>query len=168
MEGVRIVAKLDDAGIKEALRRMSDISPALEAVGSTVVSSVQRNFEAGGRPHRWAPSKAARREGRKTLVDQGYYGGLVGSINYRVEGRRVLVGTNKVYAAIHQFGGRIGARVIRPVRGKALYWPGARHPVKKVNWPGAKIPARPFLVVQDKDWAKIRRAISEHITRTTT
>jgi phage gpG-like protein len=161
VEGVRITVKLDDTGIRAALRRMADIKPALEVVGSTVVSSVQRNFEEGGRPVKWKPSKAAQRAGRPTLVDQGYRGGLVGSINYQVEGHRVLVGTNKIYAAIHQLGGRIGARVILPVKGKALSWPGARHPVKKVNWPGATIPARPFLVVQDEDWKKINERISE-------
>lgn len=31
-----------------------------------------------------------------------------------------------------------GPRIIVPIKKKALYWPGARHPVKKVNWPGFK------------------------------
>jgi phage gpG-like protein len=35
--------------------------------------------------------------------------------------------------------------------------------VKKVNWPGATIPARPFLLVQDEDWAEIRAALAKHI-----
>ena len=33
---------------------------------------------------------------------------------------------------------------IKPKRGKALYWQGAKHPVKYVNHPGSK--AKPYLV----------------------
>lgn len=35
------------------------------------------------------------------------------------------------------------AHIIRPVRKKALYWKGARHPVKSVRHPGTK--ANPFM-----------------------
>lgn len=56
MEGARITVKFDDAGIREALRRMADIKPALDIIGSTVVSSVQRNFEVGGRSDKWPKS----------------------------------------------------------------------------------------------------------------
>ncbi|WP_462362830.1 hypothetical protein [Pyramidobacter porci] len=52
-----------------------------------------------------------------------------------------LVGTNKIYArAVHD--GR-PAMVIRPKDRRALYWPGARRPVRKVVSPARK--ARPFL-----------------------
>ena len=37
-----------------------------------------------------------------------------------------------------------GAHTIRPKRKKALYWQGARHPVRSVNHPGSK--AKPFLI----------------------
>lgn len=36
-----------------------------------------------------------------------------------------------------------GHLVIKPKRGRALYWPGARHPVKKVTQPARK--GRPWL-----------------------
>lgn len=52
-----------------------------------------------------------------------------------------LVGTNKIYArAVHD--GR-PVLVIRPKNRKALYWPGAKHPVRKVVSPARK--ARPYL-----------------------
>lgn len=35
------------------------------------------------------------------------------------------------------------AHIIRPKNGKALYWPGARHPVRMVRHPGTK--ANPFV-----------------------
>lgn len=56
----------------------------------------------------------------------------------------VVVGSDRKYAAIHQLGGTTPAHVILPRNGKALFWPGAAHPVKKVNHPGSKIPARPY------------------------
>lgn len=44
-----------------------------------------------------------------------------------------IVGTRKAYArAVHEGRSRV---VIRPRRKKALYWPGARHPVRKVIQP---------------------------------
>ena len=47
-----------------------------------------------------------------------------------------LVGTRKVYArAVHEGRPRV---IIRPRRRKALYWPGARHPVRKVVQPPRK------------------------------
>ena len=44
------------------------------------------------------------------------------------------------------------SHIIRPKNKKALYWKGAKHPVKKVNHPGSK--AKPFLTPafnQEKD-----------------
>lgn len=70
-------------------------------------------------------------------------GNLRRSITSRVErgGDRGVVGTNAKYArAVHE-GTR--ARTIRPVRKRALFWRGARHPVKSVRHPGSR--ANPFL-----------------------
>jgi phage gpG-like protein len=64
----------------------------LEEIGGLMVRSVRKNFREGGRPKKWAKSKRAG-EGRHA----------------KVEARRVLIGPNRVYGRIHQFGG-----VIRP------------------------------------------------------
>jgi len=46
------------------------------------------------------------------------------------------IGTNLKYArAVHE---GLPPRVITPVHKAALFWPGAAHPVKKVNHPGTK------------------------------
>ena len=52
-----------------------------------------------------------------------------------------IVGTSVPYARFVHEG--TGPHVIVPVSRKALFWPGARHPVKRVNHPGSK--ANPFL-----------------------
>jgi phage virion morphogenesis protein len=77
----------------------------LEEIGGLMVRSVRKNFREGGRPKKWAKSKRAG-EGRSTLVQSGH---LMRSVHAKVEARRVLIGPNRVYGRIHQFGG-----VIRP------------------------------------------------------
>ena len=52
-----------------------------------------------------------------------------------------VVGTNVPYARFVHDG--TGPHVIVPTSKKALFWPGAAHPVKRVNHPGSK--ANPFL-----------------------
>ncbi|MFD9752666.1 HK97-gp10 family putative phage morphogenesis protein [[Kitasatospora] papulosa] len=79
---------------------------------------------------------------RRAPVDTGR---LRSSIVSRSEGsgRTVgyVVGTNVNYAAAVEYG--TAPHVIVPKNGKALYWPGARHPVAKVNHPGTR--AQPFM-----------------------
>jgi phage gpG-like protein len=163
---MQIVIKLDAAEVQRRLgdmvRHLQDIAPALAEAGETVRTSVERNFIAEGRPQKWKPSRRAAKTGGQTLSDTGR---LRNSFSVEADSRKVSIGTSVSYAAAHQLGAKIGARVILPVKGKALFWPGARHPVKKVNWPGATIPARPFLVIQDEDWVEIRAAMAEHIMR---
>ncbi len=56
----------------------------------------------------------------------------------------VVLGSDRKYAAIHQLGGTTSPHIIRAKNGKALFWPGAAHPVKQVKHPGSKIPSRPY------------------------
>ncbi|MFD8667079.1 HK97 gp10 family phage protein [Streptomyces microflavus] len=79
---------------------------------------------------------------RRAPVDTGR---LRSSIVSRAEGAGrslgYVVGTNVNYAAAVEYG--TAPHVIVPKNGKALYWPGARHPVARVNHPGTR--AQPFL-----------------------
>lgn len=155
-----IKIEVDDKGMQKMLRelseRMEDLTPVMRRIGELLVSSVQENFNREGRysepgswrggPKRWqelAPSTIRQRE------RQGYWPGqiltrtgrLKSSINYHAGKDHVVVGTNLIYAAIHQFGGKAGR--------------GHR----------ANIPARPFLVVQDEDLEEIREIIRDYIAR---
>lgn len=76
---------------------------------------------------------------REAPVRQGH---LRRTITSRVEsgGDRGRIGTNAKYArAVHE---GMKPRVIKATRAKALFWPGARHPVKSVKHPGSR--ANPF------------------------
>lgn len=55
------------------------------------------------------------------------------------------VGTNVEYGRAWEQGFTVRARVIEAINKKALYWPGARHPVRSVFQPERKVGARPFL-----------------------
>ncbi|HEU5013955.1 MAG TPA: HK97 gp10 family phage protein [Roseiflexaceae bacterium] len=87
---------------------------------------------------------------RIVLTGEGYAkaeapvkrGTLRRSITSRVEagGRRGVIGTNLRYARPVHDGSR--AHTIRPVRARALFWKGAKHPVRVVHHPGTH--ANPF------------------------
>ncbi len=161
---MQITITAHDEEVKKSLdelqRRLRDLSPVMKQIAQIVRTSVIKNFEVGGRPG-WQPSRRAKMEGGLTLVKSGR---LRNSIVARGYADRAEVGTNVVYAAIHQLGGKTPPRVIVPKRAKALFWPGAKHPVKSVNHPGSNIPARPFLMVQDEDWVEIKNVINRYLT----
>ena len=79
---------------------------------------------------------------RRCPVDTGR---LRSSIVHRIGGggrlTDITVGTNVSYAADVEYG--TAPHVITPKNRKALYWPGAAHPVAKVNHPGTR--PRPFM-----------------------
>ncbi|MFJ4649475.1 HK97-gp10 family putative phage morphogenesis protein [Streptomyces bobili] len=79
---------------------------------------------------------------RRAPVDTGR---LRSSIVSRAEGggRSVgyVIGSNVNYAAAVEYG--TAPHVIKPKYKRALYWPGAAHPVAQVNHPGTR--PQPFL-----------------------
>lgn len=135
MTGARITFTFDDHEFRGALRHLRDKvrhpAPLLTDIGPKLVSNTHDRFNAGrdpwGRP--WAPlnpAYAAVKKGAHILIESGMGGGLMGSITSAVEGDSVIVGSNKVYAAVHQFGATILPRQ-------------------------AGIPARPYLGFSDAD-----------------
>ena len=72
-------------------------------------------------------------------------GSLAASVEHHVEGGTLIVSAKgsdaKEYAAYVELGTRAHVITARP--GSALYWLGARHPVRRVTIPD--IPAQPFL-----------------------
>lgn len=88
--------------------------------------------------------------GRKILTDSSR---LRNSIHFQVMagGKGVEGFTNVKGAALLQLGGQTKPHDIVPRKRKALFWPGAGHPVKVVHHPGSNIPGRAFLMFQDED-----------------
>lgn len=164
--GIRIDASLDDReaalGLRRVAARAGRLAPALDEIGSRLVASTIRRFETETAPSGapWKKSRRAAEQRGQTLTDSGR---LRASITHNVIGATLEVGTNVAYAAIHQLGGRTPPRTIRPKRKRALYWPGAAHPVASVDHPGSEIPSRPFLGLDAGDRRAIRRIVARHL-----
>ena len=154
--GVRIVGDLGQ--LQATLRKMQAVQmpPIARQIGEALVSSTIRRFGEQKAPDGtpWQPLAAAtvaprakdygkrgkikkgaeaRLQGRKILIQSAR---LRNSISARVGGSKVAVGTNVVYARIHQFGGQAG-------RGKKV-----------------RIPARPYLGISRDDQEEIARIVS--------
>jgi len=84
-------------------------------------------------------------------------GRLAKSIIVQRKGEGAVVGTAKKYAPAVHYGIRKPV-VVRPKRKKALYWAGARHPVKKVVIPPRK--GNPFFL---KAIQKMQRRLDRDI-----
>ena len=110
-----------ERGLRRVLGGISDeVRQAVERTGIDVANEARRR----------APVDTGRL--RASIVSQPEYTGR--KVGY-------AVGTNVNYGAAVEYG--TAPHVIKPVNKKALFWPGARHPVGKVNHPGTR--AQPFL-----------------------
>lgn len=158
----------------QILRRMGGgTRPLMREVAGIMFAEVEENFAAQGRP-RWLDLKSVNlaragykrtKAGRWSLPRNrkvGYQilqasGRLASSITQAYSSGSASVGTNVVYAAIHQFGGKTKPHKITAKNGKALALPGVGFR-KSVQHPGSVIPARPFLTISPGGEAKIARA----------
>lgn len=133
---VEIIKNTISPKLAKLIRECNNPRKVLEAMGTSLVSVTKRAFnDASLRPATWA---AVKKQGGAPLKKSG---ALWQSIRIvETNSKSVTVGTDRPYAVYHQFG--TGPYVIRPKGKKALFWPGAMHPVKQINHPG--IPARPF------------------------
>ncbi|WP_158780715.1 phage virion morphogenesis protein [Pantoea sp. BAV 3049] len=140
--------------LDELENRVKRREPLMTRIAGIMMDAVDENFVQGGRPA-WKELKY--RDGKPLQLT----GRLHNSIQPWSDNDRAVVGTNVVYARIHQMGGQTRPHVIRPRNKKALYFNGRF--AGKVNHPGSKIDARPFLSLTDEDYALIREAIIGHI-----
>lgn len=153
-----IVITVNDAKARQAISRLisgiANIAPILDDVGESLTTSTKRRFEAGRSPdgRAWPVSIRAKKEGGKTLVDRGR---LLASITYRASGNQLSIGSNVIYAAIHQFGGTI----------KAKNKPYLKFKIGNnfVRVKQVKIPARPFLGLDAQDRGEVREIIKDHL-----
>lgn len=158
MNGPTPAIQVDDSGLKRVVAKLlqaaADATPAFAEIGEILRSSVTQNFLDEGRyssPKDWRggtkkweelkpPTIAHRlKSGRGAHPILQVSGQLKSSISVQADANGAQIGTNLVYAGIHQFGGKAG-------RGKKV-----------------TIPARPFLVVQDQDLDDAIDVIARHL-----
>lgn len=132
----------------EAIGRTEDKRGLFDAIGAALVSSTQSRFETETDPegNPWPDSIRKLTLGGRTLTETA---ALAQSITHEPTESSVAVGTNLIYAAIHQLGG-----IIRPVTAQKLAFrlPGGGFAMVDE----VEMPARPFLGLDQDDEAEIR------------
>ena len=143
-----IEIKIDDVELQkvlgELISKSQNIRPLMKNISGIMLDSVEENFEKEDRPDKWQELAKSTIKQRKK---KGHWpgrilqvrGDLASSITSYYDSNSALVGTNKVYATIHQFGDNVG-------RGKKV-----------------KIPARPYLVIDNKNIKIILVQIKEYL-----
>lgn len=114
-----IIIEIDDRAVLEALEalrgRVSDLSPAMNAIGMELEARVSRRFEDETDPNgrlwdSWQPAtkKSYPKDGNKRILDR--MGGMLDSLNYQADKDSVTIGFGAVsdkefsYPAAHEFG----------------------------------------------------------------
>lgn len=149
--GVRlnIDGKEANGALSGLLGAVSDLRPMLKDVGEYVVGTTKERFRRSVSPEGqpWAPLNplyAAKKTGPGILRENGRLAEIV----YQLASDSVLIGSTRIYAAIHQFGGTIkpksAAALVFGLGGKTIF---AR---------SVTIPKREFLGLTDDDQAEIR------------
>jgi len=159
MAGTRLTIELDDAEIQASLAKLgatlADPSPALREIGEHLLRTTRARFSQGekkapdGTP--WARNTAVTiaRKGRDNPLYQS--GMLQGQLRWQLAdgNKAVEVGSNRIYAAVQQFGQPKGASG-RTRRGGPIPW--------------GDIPARPFLGVAPDDRTAILDILADHLS----
>lgn len=128
---IEIKSEAIERTLPALIQGLENPRPLMRKISGTMHKAVLENFRVGGRP-KWAPTA----RGGDILVHSG---NLRDNISTYEDSNSAIVGTNELYAAIHQFGGKI-----RPKKAKALSFNGILR--KSVT-----IPARPFLALTTED-----------------
>jgi len=153
-------AKIDV--LKSFINKITNLKPLMREISEDMLDAVKENFEREGRP-KWKPLARSTIKERKRL---GYWPGkilqrtgmLLRSISKKYDSTSVVIGTNKIYAAIHQFGGSFTSKTNA----------GKNKKVNKIRFMKSKtikIPARPFLTLPPNELEKIKRKIEHRIVK---
>lgn len=165
MAGAGIKIEVKDSALRGKLALLAHQDQTLQTavlknIGEALLKSTRKRFarevSPDGKPwQQLNPQYKAGKKGNKILQGAGMRGGLLGTIVYQVNGSRMELGTNKIYAAIHQFGG-----VIMPKNANALVF---RMGGKLIFAKKVTIPARPYLGISAADRDTIGEIILDHI-----
>ena len=143
-----IEIKIDDKEIQQYLQKIiakaENLSPLMKNIAGIMMDSVEENFQKEGRPEKWKELSPVT---IKQRAKKGYYPGkilqmrgeLSASITSKYDDISAVVGTNKVYAAIQQFGGNAGRK-------------------KQVE-----IPARPYLKLRESELNDINNSVQKYL-----
>lgn len=143
-----IEIKIDNKKVEKALleiaQKTSNLRPLMKNIAGIMADSTEENFKVEGQP-KWKDLSEKTKTARKK---SGHYPGqilqvsgqLALSVTTQYDDTSVVIGSNKVYAAIHQLGGQAGKN-------------------KKTI-----ISARPYLKLTDDDFDEIISIVEKYLT----
>ena len=179
MTGARISFTLDDKGFEAGVAKLGGVlrTSAIRAIGVALVETTQQRFKSGTEPfgqkwHALLPAYAEIKKGPGIL--RGATQQLMLGMTFSTAGNQVTVGSNKIYAAVHQFGATIKAK---NGKGLAFNLGGGRGPAGPRGGKGKQllhlvrvqsvtVPARPYLGFGPADQRAVMDVISVEISRT--
>lgn len=125
--------------------KLGDLNPVMAEIGASLLLSTRDRFDNQTAPDgtKWTPltEAYAKRKAKSSTALKGILtltGAMRDTITYEAFSDSVLVGSNRVYAAIHQLGGTAGKN--------------------------ADIPSRPFLGLDETDRAEILGILTDHLS----
>nr|DAN90202.1 MAG TPA: virion morphogenesis protein [Caudoviricetes sp.] len=145
---VGVVVKITDKDVAERLKvlqkKIGNLEPFFKNAGEILLENTNRRFvdEVDPDGNKWkalSDSYKEKKKGHKILQELGENGGLLGTLNYHASPAALLIGSVKVYAAVHQTGGDAGRN----------------H--------SSNIPARSYLGLSEKDKTDLNDLISDFL-----
>ncbi|MCL4065925.1 phage virion morphogenesis protein [Pseudomonas sp. GX19020] len=153
MTGVQYHVDFKDLGIAEGFEAIADgaedLTDLMDLVGSVLVNgAIERISSSNVSPDgvAWPQSLRAKEDGGRTLHESGL---LMRSITSHAAPREVMVGSNMIYAGVHQAGATIKAKTA-----KGLSFTLANGDSVVVG--SVTIPARPYLGISEAEQATIQ------------
>jgi len=124
------------------------------AIGEVLSSNARSRFRYGKGPDgkKWKQSIRSKIDGNSTLYKTGT---LRSSIGFSSDSKTVKIGTNLIYAKIHQLGG-----VIKSKTARFLVFKIGNKFIRKKQ---VEIPARPFLGISIDDKKDILQIIKDYL-----
>ena len=143
-----IEIKLDNKEVQTRLldlaNKSANLRPLMKNIAGIMATSTEDNFKDEGRPTKWTDLAEITKENRKKIRKWPgqilqVSGQLATSVGTSYDDNSALIGSNKIYAAIQQLGGRTGKN-------------------KKVE-----IPPRPYLMLTNNELNEILEEINKHL-----
>lgn len=171
---------IDDVrlSIKNIEDRIKNLRPVLVAISETMLSKIEDNFQTEGARlgKKWqelAPATIKARKSAHPILQAR--GRLIKSISRSVDDNSAQVGTNLIYASIHQYGGIINLagrsetfQKLRISKGKkkGQFRKGTTEG-RGFTFKGSviKIPARPFMELAGSDIEEIKKIAEAFILK---
>lgn len=174
-----------DPVFNKLLMKLKNRAPVMKIISGIMLDEVHQNFVSGGRPV-WRALAESTKKDRKSKgysLDPKFIlqrtGQLLKSIHARYDNDSALVGTNKKYAGLHQFGGTINQGGRSSLYKQARFSRGDKKgKFKKVSKSNREygqgftfkartftVPPRPFLTISDKGIKNIQQAIVDYLKK---